>query len=280
MLTLVRGRRSHLVNLIKGLALQTEKPSELVIAYMQDEAHEDLPDPGFPVRSLFVPGDRLPLAAARNAAAEAATGDLLIFLDVDCIPSPPLVKSYASALASRDALYLSEVFYLPAGAVPDPLDFDTLDCRGEPHPSKPEPPAEGVRSEPDLCELWGLCFGLRKSRWDHVGGMDPGYTGYGGEETDLAAKLAALETKAYWVADARAYHQHHEVHVPPLHHFEEIIRNARRFHEKWDRFPMTYWLGQFAKMGLIRWSDDIEILRYPRREEVAASLAGPDVLFS
>ncbi len=34
-LTLVRGRERHLANLMKSLALQTRKPDELVIAWMQ-----------------------------------------------------------------------------------------------------------------------------------------------------------------------------------------------------------------------------------------------------
>ncbi|GAA3272456.1 glycosyltransferase [Sphingomonas yabuuchiae] len=37
---------------------------------------------------MMVSGPRLPLATARNAAAEAAVGDKLVFLDMDCIPTP------------------------------------------------------------------------------------------------------------------------------------------------------------------------------------------------
>ncbi len=90
-LTLVRGRADRLRNLMRGLARQTLPPRELVIAWMQPDPEPDLPDPGCPVRHLHVPGEPMPLAAARNRAAEAATADLLLFLDVDCIPSPGLV---------------------------------------------------------------------------------------------------------------------------------------------------------------------------------------------
>ncbi|RYY08680.1 MAG: glycosyltransferase, partial [Alphaproteobacteria bacterium] len=161
-LTLVRGRRDHLTQLMNGLSRQRSKPSELVIAWMQPEPLEDLPDPGCPVRHVMVAGDALPLAKARNRAAEVAKGELLIFLDVDCIPSPGLVSAYKTAAASRNGLFLGEVLYLAAGASQQPLDFAELDRVGVTHPSKPAVPSTGVRVEPDVGQLWGLSFALRR----------------------------------------------------------------------------------------------------------------------
>ncbi|SOR26740.1 Putative sugar transferase (fragment) [Methylorubrum extorquens] len=100
-LTLVRGRADRLRNLMRGLARQTLRPRELVIAWMQPEPAPDLPDPGCPVCHLHVPGEPMPLAAARNRAAAAASGNLLVFLDVDCIPGPTLVAAYADAAAAE-----------------------------------------------------------------------------------------------------------------------------------------------------------------------------------
>ncbi|MBK3421068.1 glycosyltransferase, partial [Methylobacterium sp. IIF4SW-B5] len=117
-LTLVRGRADRLRYLMRGLARQTAPPRELVIAWMQPEAEPDLPDLGCPVSHLHVPGEPMPLAAARNRAAEAACGDLLVFLDVDCIPSRGLVAAYAAAAARADGLFLGEVLYLPPGGLP------------------------------------------------------------------------------------------------------------------------------------------------------------------
>ncbi|WP_238258633.1 glycosyltransferase, partial [Methylorubrum podarium] len=101
MLTLVRGRADRLRNVMRGLARQTVPPRELVIAWMQPDRAPDLPDPGCPVRHLHVPGEPMPLAAARNRAAAAAAGDVLVFLDVDCIPGPTLVAAYAEAAAAE-----------------------------------------------------------------------------------------------------------------------------------------------------------------------------------
>ncbi len=272
--TLVRGRTAHLANLLTGIARQTRAPDELVIAYMQDTAPAGLPDPGVPVREIFVPGDPMPLAAARNAAAAAARGDALIFLDVDCIPAPTLVARYADVLADAPGIYLGEVRYLPPG----PVDFD----RAVRHPAKPALADDEVRPVPGHGELWGLSFALPRAAWDAAGGMDTGYVGYGGEETDFAWRLADAGVPMAWVGGAVAWHQHHAVHIPPLHQFDAILRNATRFRARWGRWCMDYWLGQFTDAGLIRWSADadaIAVIRPPTPAEITASHRA-DALFS
>ncbi|AWN55844.1 sugar transferase [Methylobacterium sp. 17Sr1-1] len=280
MLTLVRGRADRLRNLMRGLARQTARPRELVIAWMQAEPAPDLPDPGCPLRHLHVPGELMPLAAARNRAAEAASGDLLVFIDVDCIPGAGLVAAYAQAASHTDGLFLGEVLYLPPDAAAG--DEAALDRLGRAHPARPPAPVTGIRPEPDAGQLWGLSFALPARAWRAVGGMDEAYAGYGGEETDLAARLSLNGLPTYWVAGARAYHQHHPVHVPPLQHFAPILANAARFRARHGRWCMTYWLGQFRDAGLIDWdegADAIRLVRSPTLPEIAASLR-PDALFS
>ncbi|MCJ2032594.1 galactosyltransferase-related protein [Methylobacterium sp. J-043] len=283
-LTLVRGRADRLRNLMRGLARQTVRPRELVIAWMQPEPEPDLPDPGCPVRHLHVPGEPMPLAAARNRAAAAASGDLLVFLDVDCIPGPTLVSAYTDAAATERGLFLGEVLYLPPDAITGGTapDSAVLDRLGRAHPARPLLPESGLRREPDAGQLWGLSFALPAEAWRAVGGMDERYVGYGGEETDLAARLAESGLPTFWVAGARAYHQHHPVHVPPLQHFAPILANATRFHARHGRWCMTYWLEQFCAAGLIAWDADapaIRVLRRPSAPEIAAALR-PQALFS
>jgi N-acetylglucosaminyl-diphospho-decaprenol L-rhamnosyltransferase len=282
-LTLVRGRADRLRNLMAGLARQSVRPGELVIAWMQPERAPDLPDPGCPVRHCHVAGEPLPLAAARNRAAEAAAGELLIFLDVDCIPSPTVVEAYRRAAGETDGLFLGEVLYLPEGLSPEAATDEAALARlGRTHPARPSVPAEGLHREADPGQLWGLSFALPARSWRAVGGMDEAYRGYGGEETDLAARLAASGLPTYWVGGARAYHQHHPVHVPPLQHFDSILANAARFRHTHGRWCMTYWLDQFRAAGLIDWADDapaIRVLRRPAAPEIAAALK-PDALFS
>ncbi len=280
-LTLVRGRRAHLVNLIAGLNAATRKPDELVIAYMQAEPHLDLPETNFPIRAVFVEGDAMPLAAARNRAAHEATGDQLIFLDVDCIPSPTLVERYAETAEWPGGIRLGEVLYLPEGALDGGFDFDRLDRIGVRHPAKPPIALDEIRPTPTHGELWGLSFAIAAKDWARAGGMDERYVGYGAEETDFAARLERADVPMWWVGGARAYHQHHIVHTPPYQHFDAILRNARLFRQTWGRWCMDYWLGQFADRGLIAWDDAaITVLRHPTVDDIAGSRMPPETLFS
>ncbi len=280
-LTLVRGRRDHLVNLIAGLAESTVQPDELVIAYMQDAPFADLPRTDFPIRAVFVAGADMPLAAARNRAAAAAIGAQLIFLDVDCIPSPTLVARYAQTAVSPGGIRLGEVFYLPAAALERGLYWRRLDAVGMRHPAKPPIAVDDVRPTPSHGELWGLSFAIAAADWARAGGMDERYVGYGGEETDFAARLERAGVAMWWVGGARAYHQHHVVHTPAYQHFDAIVRNARLFRATWGRWCMDYWLGQFAERGLIAWdADTITVLRKPGTDEIAGSRMPPEVLFS
>nr|WP_299241629.1 galactosyltransferase-related protein [uncultured Halomonas sp.] len=282
-LTLVRGRREHLVNLMQGLAQQTQPPDELVIAYMQPAPYRDLPVLPFPVRHLHVHSDLMPLARARNQAAAAARHDKLIFLDVDCIPSPTLVETYSLALDDKRGLYLGEVLYLPANSVDEALDYTWLDELGQAHPARPPMPDTGTRAEPDPGSLWGLSFALHRDSYWRAGGMNEAYRGYGGEETDFAWRLAQTDLPFFWVANARAYHQHHRLFAPPYQHFEHILRNAEYFHDQWGRWCMEYWLGQFRDAGLIDWNENdqgIQILRHPTEQEIANAELPPSALYS
>ncbi|WP_447555013.1 glycosyltransferase family 2 protein [Vreelandella sp. EE22] len=274
-LTLVRGRRQHLINLMRSLNAQRHPPDELVIAWMQPAPESGLPTTRFPVRHVMVKGEALPLACARNAAVNAASNEALVFLDVDCIASPTLVERYRQALSAGAGLYIGEVHYLPDGAVhtlaDGELDLERLHRLGERHPARPAIEVDEIRPEPDHGNLWGLSFALTKEDHRRAGGMDEGYQGYGGEETDYAWRLAEADVALFWVGGALAWHQHHPLYAPPWPHFEAIIANARRFYARWGRWCMDYWLNQFTEAGAISWSPQarrIDINRRPSQQEI------------
>lgn len=279
--TLVRGRRDHLANLITGLNRQSVRPSELVIAYMQNTPHQALPETPYAVKSLLVPGQRLPLAAARNRAAMVANGRVLIFLDVDCIPGPDLVHSYVDAVARTGGCVMGETRYLGPGAGEGRWRFDDLWSEGERHPARMSgEDATTLTPITDYGELWGLSFALPKLQYLRVGGFDEKFVGYGAEETDFARSLADGDVPLHFEPRAQAVHQWHEVHQPPLQHFDDIVANARRYRAKRGGWAMNYWLDQFERDGLIRRGKDIEVLRRPTGDEMAAAKGGPEARFS
>src|SRR5512143_3323755 len=98
--TIAHGRHEHLAGQLWGLAQQSLQPDVFVAVAMHDPAVRDVVERhALPAWSVHVPDvaatpSGLPLAAARNAGARAATeagADRLVFLDVDCIPSAGLV---------------------------------------------------------------------------------------------------------------------------------------------------------------------------------------------
>lgn len=276
--TIVRGRKRHLANVVHGLARGRALPGELVVVVMggQDPTAAFASAP-FPVRTTWCepPGDELPLADARNAGARLASGEELVFLDVDCIPGRELVAAYRAALRALDGLLVGGVRYLDPGAADENWTVADLVAASAEHPSRPAPPGPGLVLTDRYELFWSLSFAVRRTTLrDRIGGFDPALSGYGGEDTDLAFSARAAGVPLAWVPAAVAYHQHHPTHSPPVTHLRSIVANARRFREKWGEWPMEGWLTAFAAMGLVRWEPSVgrlEVLREPTGEEVAAA---------
>ncbi|AKK01995.1 glycosyltransferase family 2 protein [Corynebacterium epidermidicanis] len=194
------------------------------------------------------------LAQARNLAGDwaATRGDVVVFMDADCLPGPELLDRYAATL-ELDAVLSGPVTYLPEGA-----DLHRLDDLTAPHEVRPNPPAGecpvATAKEYDL--FWSLSFAMSATLWrrcrDSFGGFDEGFTGYGGEDTDFGWQLRAHDIPMRWCGGAHAYHQWHPVSRPPWEHLVDIVRNANYFQEKWGTWPMKGWLDQFAAADAIR----------------------------
>lgn len=249
-LTLAHGRGDHLANLVRGLGESEVMPSELVICVLQAERYT-LPPAPFPVRQIMAGEQGLCLAAARNAAAAAAGGELLVFLDVDCIPHPRLVGDYCAAASRADGIFMGEVGYLPRSAPLNGLDYALLDRLAVKHSERAGPPADFLGPCEDYRCFWSLNFAMTAELFRAVGGFDERYVGYGGEDTDFGRTCAEAGVPLWWVRGAKAYHQYHPHHMPPVHHIDSVLANAALFARKWGKPTMEHWLRAFQLMGLI-----------------------------
>lgn len=258
--TIVHGRGDHLraqhASLARGAA-----PDHYVVTAMGDPAVRSWSPSEGPVPEVVevpVQAGVLPLAAARNAAADRALAggaDVLVFLDVDCLAGRSLVQAYADAARDRpDVLWSGPVTYLPPSG-PDGYPLDRLDDLDAPHPARPAP-APGERrlgGDPDL--FWSLSFALHADGWRRSGGFCESYVGYGAEDTDFAAVATSAGLTLGWLGDARAYHQHHPTSSPPVQHLADILRNGAIFRRRWGRWPMEGWLLEFERLGLAERED-------------------------
>ncbi|MEU6062618.1 galactosyltransferase-related protein [Streptomyces sp. NPDC047097] len=255
-ITLVAGRHRHLALQQRGLAASHRRPDHYLVVALDDPAAAGVVRGRAPRADLIGhrrDAGRLPLAAARNAGARRALdagADLLVFLDVDCVPGPSLLGRYAET-AEDGALLCGTVAYLPPPP-PGGYRLDALPRLAPPHPARPVPADGQMITGGDHRLFWSLSFAVTAATWRRIGGFCERYTGYGGEDTDFGRTAAARGVDLRWVGGAPAYHQHHPVSRPPVEHLDDILRNGAVFRDRWGSWPMEGWLRDFARLGLAR----------------------------
>jgi GT2 family glycosyltransferase len=253
-ITIAAGRRAHLAR--QAAALEALDAADRVVVAMGDAAERErcrvAAGPDADVVRIDVAPLGLPLAAARNAGARRALergAELLVFLDVDCLPGPALLTRYAhAAQAAPGDLLCGPVGYLPPSG-PDgyPTDPVALAALATPHPARPVPPADALRPDGDHRLFWTLSFAVTAATWAAIGGFCEDYVGYGGEDTDFGQLARAAGVGLTWVGGAWAFHQHHATRPPAEAHAADILRNAALFRSRWGWTPMEGWLQTAAE---------------------------------
>lgn len=218
---------------------------------------EEAPVPATGVLQVHVPPGKhgLRVGAARNAGARLARQhdvDLLVFLDVDCLPGSQLLERYlAAAERHPNAILCGPVTYL--ASVQRPTSRTDLDELTRPHTARPAPPAgtevAATASEYDL--FWSLSFAVTSRTWERLGGFDEAFEGYGAEDTDVGRRAYASGVELWWVGGADAYHQWHPAGSPPWQHLDDILRNGAAFAERWGEWPMRGWIENFVDAGAV-----------------------------
>jgi GT2 family glycosyltransferase len=276
-LTLVKDRPGHLAQLVEGLRRSEVTPDELIVVDMGSSPPIKVLDTPFPTHIVRIDGGGLPLAAARNAAARNASGDKLLFLDVDCIPMRGLTGAMSDVLRDQSALVCAQVRYLGRKDARDNWEEADLLERSSGHPVR-RFPASGLRQVEEAGLFWSLVFGIGRDAFCKLRGFDEAFTGYGAEDTDFGFRARKAGLPLLFMGGPGAFHQYHDAYDPPLHHFADILRNAATFRAKWGVWPMEGWLRSFEEAGLIQWTDQQVILvREPTQREIASALTCDEV---
>ncbi len=266
--TLVKGRRKQLANLLNSIKASTVLPCDIQVVCMDDPDGIVMPD-GLHVSLHLINGnDGLPLAAARNMGITATKTGNVIFIDADCIVSPTLFASMLMDLQAENII-AAYPLYLPV--VPDTGNYDDLKNKAVIHPARARIPA----GEPvQHLHFWSLIFAIQKQTFEKIGGFDESFTGYGAEDTDFAMMFHRAGIRQIFVRDY-VLHQYHDKHDPPLNHFDSIIENATRYRQKWHVLPMRRWLSAFEEMRLIKidQADNITINQKPTDRQIKSSIS-------
>ena len=163
LITTAHGRAQHLHRQLDGISRSARLPDTHVIVTIDDPAVSGVVaasgNTAHVVHCEGPPGP-LPVASARNIGALAALNEgaeLLVFLDVDCIPGRSLLgRCYEAGvdLEYRDALLCRPVTYLaPPGVEGYPVALERMI---NPHPARPAPPDGDVVSSADYELFWSL----------------------------------------------------------------------------------------------------------------------------
>jgi GT2 family glycosyltransferase len=132
----------------------------------------------------WVAGPRKGPAANRNNGASSAKGELVVFIDDDCLPEHDVLAGYTAALRPDVAVYEGKIT-----------------CRDgitSPMQTAPENPTGGT--------LWSCNFAMRRDAFSRVGGFDARFPLAHMEDVDMRDRILDAGLKIEFVAAASVDH--------------------------------------------------------------------------
>lgn len=163
--------------------------------------------------------------AAANGAGRRASYDILIVLGDDELASPDLIAAHLEAHERHGPVLVQGDYPLAPGhgRCGASLVYER---------SRRAAMSALVANGSVSWHVWGGNFSIRRLTWLAIGGWDETFREYGGDDTDLGLRVAALGIPFVYEPRATAYHMHT---VSPLrfgqHAFSEgraVVRVARK----------------------------------------------------
>lgn len=183
------NRREALAKKLRALENQPGAFEVIVVADgCTDDTLEFLQQykPPFALRFLEItPG--LGAANARNRGAGMARGDVLLFSDDDVIPQPGWIEAHQKAHTRPRTVAVGRLELPPA-------------LRGT-------GAAELKGPRAFWWNITGNNTSLPRALFEEVGGYDPAFSGYGGEDPDLGYRLMRAGARLVFVREALAVHE-------------------------------------------------------------------------
>lgn len=126
-------------------------------------------------------------ANARNQGAKAAKGELLLFSDDDVMPQAGWIEAHRRAHARPRTVAMGRLMLPP-------------ELRGT-------GAAELLGPKAFWWHVTGNNTSMPRSLFEEVGGYDPAFSAYGGEDSDLGYRLMRAGARLVFVRDAVALHE-------------------------------------------------------------------------
>ena len=176
-------------------ALQRQNLDALEILVVDDGSPEPigvLPDGPHPVRVLRQ--SNAGPAAARNAGAAAAEGDLVCFTDDDCRPAPGWAAAFAAAAVNHDGLLAGTTRNAVRGNVFSAASQDMADYV--------------ARLGPGAAFAQSNNVAIRRASFRRVGGFPRGFKRAAGEDRAFSHACASIWPEIARVSEAVVDHDH------------------------------------------------------------------------
>jgi GT2 family glycosyltransferase len=210
--------QEQLDRLLAGLDLQTLPFSrfEVVIADDGSRVGPRVGERDYATSVVRQPDRGFRAAAARNLGASVAQGDVLVFIDQDCVPAPDYLAKVASVTRARWDLTVGHRLHAH-------LDGWTPDAvrgwlRGDgPAPElidEPEWLLDGYERTVDLSRpddrayqlVLGAAVSVSRHLHEGLGGFDETFQAYGGEDWDYGHRAHVAGAEMRWLSDAVVWH--------------------------------------------------------------------------
>jgi GT2 family glycosyltransferase len=169
-----------LAECLAALAAATAPGDELIVVDdgSRDRSADIAADAAAQVVRL--PGNRGP-AAARNAGARAARGDVLLFVDADVVVAPDAIERVRSTLAARSELAAMFGSYDDRPRAPDLVSQYRNLLHRYVH----------QQASAEAFSFWSGCGAVRRAAFEEVGGFDERRWRWSIEDIELGYRLRA-----------------------------------------------------------------------------------------
>lgn len=237
----VKNRPQDLRDCLKALEGVKYPRNKLEVLVVDDASTDETTEVirSFPVKSLRTARSVGP-SASRNLAARRARGEVLAFLDSDCVPSPQWLKELVGFLAEPDVGavggYVDGYFHLT------PLDRYEKTC------SPLNMGQRMRRAGPETSSFYLPTCNLLVPRhiFLQLGGFDEDL--YVGEDVDFCWRLRKRGYVIYYSAEGRVWHKH---------------RN-----KLWPMLKRRFDYGTSESHLLLRHPEKVKEIPLPRREKI------------
>lgn len=240
------NRREALAEVIRALRAQTYPADRFEVVVVLDGSEDGSRELLEAVRSegqlalrvLWQPNQGA--GRARNRGAEAARGELLVFLDDDVVPRPDLLEAHVRAHRERPGdVVLGQMLFVASGPRTVIVDWEA------------EWYAQHFKdlARPDYrFDCWDFFAGnvsLARRDFIDLGGFDEAFTNYGCEDWELGVRLLKSGRRLRFCGQAVGEHRYGVDLAGWLHHAYWDGRSEVRFARKYPEIKSALQLATY-----------------------------------